>query len=82
LRRSEFAADAGRGAVRAATGQPNGADRSGADRSGAEAKPKQERRSSKDKSGQEAVTSGTSKDRLFFALPNFLTVDANGKIIR
>lgn len=35
----------------------------------------------KDKSGQEAVTSGTSKDRLFFALPNFLTVDANGKII-
>jgi hypothetical protein len=25
--------------------------------------------------------SGTSKDRLFFALPNFLTVDKNGKII-
>jgi len=25
--------------------------------------------------------SGTSKDRLFFALPNFLTVDQNGKII-
>ena len=27
------------------------------------------------------TTAGTSKDRLFFALPNFLTVDANGKII-
>jgi hypothetical protein len=27
------------------------------------------------------TTTGTSKDRLFFALPNFLTVDANGKII-
>ncbi len=26
-------------------------------------------------------TTGTSKDRLFFALPNFLTVDKNGKII-
>jgi hypothetical protein len=34
----------------------------------------------KDK-GTPAETSGTSKDRLFFALPNFLTVDANGKII-
>ncbi len=31
--------------------------------------------------GDTAETSGTSKDRLFFALPNFLTVDANGKII-
>jgi hypothetical protein len=27
------------------------------------------------------ATSGTSNDRLFFALPNFLTVDKNGKII-
>lgn len=27
------------------------------------------------------TTSGTSNDRLFFALPNFLTVDKNGKII-
>jgi hypothetical protein len=35
----------------------------------------------KDKNGQGAATTGTSKDRLFFALPNFLTVDANGKII-
>lgn len=35
----------------------------------------------KDKNGQTTTTSGTSKDRLFFALPNFLTVDANGKII-
>jgi hypothetical protein len=26
-------------------------------------------------------TAGTSKDRLFFALPNFLTVDKNGRII-
>jgi hypothetical protein len=29
----------------------------------------------------EKTTSGTSNDRLFFALPNFLTVDKNGKII-
>ena len=29
----------------------------------------------------DGTTSGTSKDRLFFALPNFLTVDQNGKII-
>jgi len=35
----------------------------------------------KDAKGASAETSGTSKDRLFFALPNFLTVDANGKII-
>jgi hypothetical protein len=35
----------------------------------------------KDKDNPEPATSGTSKDRLFFALPNFLTVDANGKII-
>jgi len=28
-----------------------------------------------------STTSGTSNDRLFFALPNFLTVDKNGKII-
>lgn len=35
----------------------------------------------KDKKDPEAETTGTSKDRLFFALPNFLTVDANGKII-
>ena len=35
----------------------------------------------KDKNGQGSTTTGTSKDRLFFALPNFLTVDANGKII-
>jgi hypothetical protein len=35
----------------------------------------------KDKDKGAAETSGTSKDRLFFALPNFLTVDANGKII-
>lgn len=34
----------------------------------------------KDKNGQGTAT-GTSKDRLFFALPNFLTVDANGKIV-
>lgn len=37
------------------------------------------------KAGQSAKdtkeTTGTSKDRLFFALPNFLTVDKNGKII-
>jgi hypothetical protein len=32
----------------------------------------------KDKDSQ---TPATSKDRLFFALPNFLTVDANGKIV-
>lgn len=31
--------------------------------------------------GKENPTTGTSKDRLFFALPNFLTVDANGKIV-
>ena len=31
--------------------------------------------------GKENQTPGTSKDRLFFALPNFLTVDANGKIV-
>jgi hypothetical protein len=31
-----------------------------------------------DKKGEE---SSTSKDRLFFALPNFLTVDKNGKIV-
>jgi hypothetical protein len=41
----------------------------------------------KDKDGQGSATAatpattGTSKDRLFFALPNFLTVDANGKIV-
>jgi hypothetical protein len=29
----------------------------------------------------EKTTSGTSNDRLFFALPNFLTVDKNGKVI-
>jgi hypothetical protein len=33
------------------------------------------------KDAKDAETSGTSKDRLFFALPNFLTVDANGKIV-
>lgn len=33
------------------------------------------------KQGKDADDSGTSKDRLFFALPNFLTVDANGKIV-
>ena len=32
----------------------------------------------KDKNSQ---TPASSKDRLFFALPNFLTVDANGKIV-
>jgi hypothetical protein len=41
-------------------------------------KQNQDKKDDKDKQDQ---TSGTSKDRLFFALPNFLTVDANGKII-
>jgi hypothetical protein len=31
--------------------------------------------------GKADQTPATSKDRLFFALPNFLTVDANGKIV-
>ncbi len=37
----------------------------------------------KSKSGDSSAksTSGTSNDRLFFALPNFLTVDKNGNII-
>jgi hypothetical protein len=35
----------------------------------------------KDKVGEKSSTSGTSNDRLFFALPNFLTVDKNGNII-
>lgn len=35
----------------------------------------------KNNGNKEATTEGTSKDRLFFALPNFLTVDANGRII-
>jgi hypothetical protein len=34
-----------------------------------------------DQKDTDKATTGTSKDRLFFALPNFLTVDANGKII-
>ena len=33
------------------------------------------------KPDNKGVDASTSKDRLFFALPNFLTVDANGKIV-
>jgi hypothetical protein len=41
----------------------------------------QDKDKNKDKSDAGKTTSGTSNDRLFFALPNFLTVDKNGKII-
>jgi hypothetical protein len=40
----------------------------------------QTRSQSQDKDSQASTTSGTSKDRLFFALPNFLTVENAGKI--
>jgi hypothetical protein len=41
----------------------------------------QDKDKDKDSSQTPGASPGTSKDRLFFALPNFLTVDANGKII-
>jgi hypothetical protein len=45
------------------------------------AKPPDQAKESPATKKDEKTTSGTSNDRLFFALPNFLTVDKNGNII-
>jgi hypothetical protein len=46
----------------------------------AEAPPSHDKEKSKPDTSGQSTTSGTSKDRLFYALPNFLTLENGGKV--
>lgn len=69
------------GTIQASEREPLPAEPSAGEPSRPTDKAASEAKDSQDPKDMAKVTSGTSNDRLFFALPNFLTVDKNGKII-